>query len=435
MASIGRDRNGRKRVLFVAEDGSRKTICLGKCSVKQALAFKVKLEALIAGRITGSIDDETARWVASLPNSIHKKLATVGLVDRRTDVEPEEKEGSVHKRKLGEFIEEYIRSRTDIKPGTATVLGHTQRNLLDFFGPDKPLPEITEGDADGYRLYLIGQGLAENTVRRRCGIAKQFFKSAVRHRLIGTNPFADLKSSVQGNKAREYFLGRQDTQKVLDACPDAQWRLIFALARFGGLRCTSEVLTLRWCDVDWESSRITVHSPKTEHHQGRESREIPLFPELLPYLREAFEQAEPGTEYVITRYRQQNVNLRTQLHRIIHKAGLQPWPKLFQNLRSTRETELTERWPEHVVCAWIGNSKVVAREHYLQVTDEHFERAALCEGAQNPHSNLPYRVAQSRNERGTTPHESSENVDLRHVATECNTAHDAPVGRVGFEPT
>ena len=81
MASIGRDRNGRKRVLFVAEDGSRKTICLGKCSVKQALAFKVKLEALIAGRITGSIDDETARWVASLPNSIHKKLATVGLVD------------------------------------------------------------------------------------------------------------------------------------------------------------------------------------------------------------------------------------------------------------------------------------------------------------------------------------------------------------------
>jgi hypothetical protein len=34
-------------------------------------------------------------------------------------------------------------------------------------------------------------------------------------------------------------------------------------------------------------------------------------------------------------------------------------PKLFQNLRSTRETELAECWPEHVVCAWIGNSKAV----------------------------------------------------------------------------
>ena len=50
----------------------------------------------------------------------------------------------------------------------------------------------------------------------------------------------------------------------------------------------------------------------------------------------------------------------------------QPWPKLFQNLRSARETELTERFPLHVVTAWIGNSELVARRHYLQVTDEHF---------------------------------------------------------------
>lgn len=51
--------------------------------------------------------------------------------------------------------------------------------------------------------------------------------------------------------------------------------------------------------------------------------------------------------------------------------------KLFQNLRSTRETELAETWPEHVVCAWIGNTVAIARKHYLQVTDEHFEQAVL----------------------------------------------------------
>ena len=49
--------------------------------------------------------------------------------------------------------------------------------------------------------------------------------------------------------------------------------------------------------------------------------------------------------------------------------------KPFQNLRSTRETELAETYPIHVVCAWIGNSEAVAAKHYLQVTDEHFERA------------------------------------------------------------
>ena len=124
-----------------------------------------------------------------------------------------------------------------------------------------------------------------------------------------------------------------------------QWRLIFALARYGGLRSPSEILALKWQDVDWERGRILVHSPKTEHHAGGESRQLPLFPELVPYLREVFEQAQEGIEYVVTRYRSRGVNLRTQLERIIVKAGLKAWPKLFQNLRSTRETELAEWWP------------------------------------------------------------------------------------------
>ncbi len=45
MASIVKDPNGRKRLLFVDQDGSRKTIRLGKCSQKQAETFKVKVEA------------------------------------------------------------------------------------------------------------------------------------------------------------------------------------------------------------------------------------------------------------------------------------------------------------------------------------------------------------------------------------------------------
>jgi hypothetical protein len=120
-------------------------------------------------------------------------------------------------------------------------------------------------------------------------------------------------------------------------------------------------------------------------------------PELLPHLRDAFEAAEPGTEYVIARCRYGSVNLRTQLERIIRRAGLQPWPELFHNPRATRGTELAETFPLHVVCAWIGNSSAIAAKHYLQVTDEHFDRAIAGNGtgageaaqnpAQQPHAN------------------------------------------------
>ena len=58
MASIGKDRNGRKRILFVAEHGSRKTIRLGKANMRQAEAFKVKVEAL---RPCGDIRDNTGK--------------------------------------------------------------------------------------------------------------------------------------------------------------------------------------------------------------------------------------------------------------------------------------------------------------------------------------------------------------------------------------
>lgn len=253
----------------------------------------------------------------------------------------------------------------------------------------------------------------------------------VRRKLVPSNPFEDLRAAIQSNPGRYYFIKQAEAQKVLDACPDAQWRLLFALSRYGGLRCPSEHLGLKWQDIDWDKGRMIVRSPKTAHLIGHESRVVPLFPELLPYLREVFEQAKPGTEYVITRYRQANSNLRTQLERIITKAGLKCWPKLFQNLRSTRQTELEECWPEHVVCAWLGNSKAVARKHYLQVTEEHFERAAgifkrNVEATQNP-------TQQNAETCSTVSHTVSEPAKFnseRDLATQC----EGEVGDTGLEP-
>ena len=229
--------------------------------------------------------------------------------------------------------------------------------------------------------------MSTNTAHRLAGRAKQFFRFAVRKEVIAANPFVDLKTNVGSNPERRFFIPRETAAAVLAACADAEWRLIFALSRYGGLRCPSEHLLLRWADVDWERGRMLVHSPKTEHHEGGDARSVPIFPELLPYLREAFEAAADGAEFAIARYRRGNQNLRTQLLKTLARAQVKPWPKLFHNLRATRQTELEEVFPTHVVCAWLGNSVAVARKHYLQVTDDHFQKAAQ-NAAQHP-SALP----------------------------------------------
>lgn len=415
MASIAKDPNGKKRIQFVTPEG-RKSLRLGKCSMRQAEAFKVKFENLVSGRLAGGLDDETARWLANLPDEMHARLSKLGLVKPKTSM------------RLGEFLEEYIAGRTDAKQSTKTSWGHVQRNLLDFFGPDRPLRDISEGSADQWRIYLTEQDLADNTVRRRTGIAKQFCRAAIRQRLILSNPFEHLVSATHGNRDKYRFVTLLETQQILEACPNSQWRAIVAMTRFGGLRCPSEILLAEWQDVDWERGKLLVHSPKTEHHPGGKTRYTPLFPELREILLETFDQAQEGDKHIIVRYRSQTANLRTHFMRIIRKAGLEPWPKLFQNIRSSRETELVERWPVHVVCSWLGNSPAVAHKHYLQTTDEHFEQAInpVQNEAQQGARKLSHRVASENTE-------THKPIEMQELAGSCEGVRNVKMVVEGLE--
>ena len=418
MASITKEPNGRKTIQFVASDEKRRSIRLGKVSLKQAQTVKLKIEDLLASSITGSTPRrETSEWLADLDDGLHDKLASVGLVQRRG------------RGTLAAFIDGYLSDRSDVKETTRTAYRRVRRYLVEYFGEGKSLREITPGDADLWRLSLVNRGLADNTVRRASGVAKQLFNAAVRRQLLRSNPFADLVAAVRANATRFYFVSQDEAAKVLAACTTAEWKLLFALARYGGLRVPSEVLRLRWEDLDWEHDRFTVTSPKTEHHEGGASRICPIFPELRPYLMDAFDEAEEGAVYCIMRYRDAAVNLRTQLLRIIKRTGLKPWPKLWQNLRSTRETELADQFPAHVASAWIGNSVAVATKHYLQVTDDHFSKAV-----QNP---VQCATASKRSDaQGSkpTPKEPTKNKVMRIETTPCGNTELLGMGATGLEP-
>lgn len=294
-------------------------------------------------------------------------------------------EGSM--RLLGPFLDSYIKGRTDIKKRTMDVYQSTRRNLIDFFGEDKPLSAITRADSIAFRRWLSTEKkLAKATVARRIGATKMFFNHAINSKVIVESPFQDQKSQVQGNSARMRFIENEVIMKVIDACPNWEWRLTVALARYGGLRVPSEPSMLKWEDIFWDQNRIKVTSPKTAHHERGEFRFIPIFPELRPFLNEAWAAAEDHSEYIITTIKAavvgretgdwKSANIRTQFRRIISRAGVEPWPKLWQNLRSTRETELQRVRPAYQVAAWIGHSEKVAEEFYLQMTDQDFLEAS-----------------------------------------------------------
>lgn len=164
------------------------------------------------------------------------------------------------------------------------------------------------------------------------------------------------------NDERPVFDARDVVAQVIDACPNWRWRTVVSLALYGGLRCSSEVALLRWQDINWDSDRFTVTSPKTKRY-GKGTRVVPLFPELKPFLDEAFSMAQEGDSWVVPMLNgEPSKNLGTTFRKIIKRAGVDEWPKPFQNLRSSRQTELEQSFPTFVVCSWLGNTPKVAHK-------------------------------------------------------------------------
>ncbi len=345
----------RRREIYLAVGGKR-----GESMAKK-IAGHVENLARSKGKNVAA-DPASVAWVNGTDGSLRENLIAWGLADpvvqRRLDDSA---------RLLGAFIDSYLDSRSDIKVGTITNYKQTRRLLVEYFGESKGLKSITVADAERWKRWLLDR-LAIATACKHIKRAKTLFTFAVDDRLLSSSPFAKIKAGDDANPSRQRFIDRSMSARILAACPDADWRSVFALSRFGGLRCPSEVLGLRWSDVDWGGGRLRIESPKTG------LRFCPMFPEIREALSEAFEVAPDRAIYVVGRYRG-GVNLRTQFGRTIQAAGVVPWPKLFNNLRASCRTDLQERFPSHVINSWLGQSTKVAEKHYLQVTDDHWAAA------------------------------------------------------------
>ena len=412
-------------IQFVAPDGARRSIITKGSKAKdrgrsKAELFKSRIEELLSAKLTGSaISRSLSVWVADLPDETHGRLSNAGLIDPRLST------------KLGSFLAGWFEERKHRKESTKTVWGHTRRNLQDFFGLDKDLRAITEDDAERFERYLKeSQGLENSTLRKRCSIAKQMLRSAVKARLLQVNPFQELKVGGKVNKKRQHFVTEDISQKVLDACPDAEWRACFALARYGALRIPSEIRELKWVDIDWANDRFHVHASKTEHHDGDGDRLPPLFPEVRSALEELWKHAPEGAVYVLPDIRRLN-NGRSQLVRIIIRAGLKPWPKLWMNLRATRATELRCHFREEVVTDWCGHSKAIASDHYWMTLQDDYDKAACFESVAHL---LQQGVANGGNGSQDQEQAQHKSPGFPGFAAPCDNLQRDPLDLTGLEP-
>ncbi len=370
MASVIRRPQGHKWIQFKGRTGKRQTIRLGKTTAAQAHEYKYRIECLLAADAMGHPPDlETARWVGSLSAVVHSRFAAAGLAQRR----------SVHL--LGELLDRFLASLA-VQASTRDNVSVVCDNLASHLGRDRLLSEITPADAIGFRSWLATHGrrdgapLAMATVSRRCRRAKQILAYAVKNQWLTENPFAALKGGTEENHLKDVFVAIDMVQAVLDEVPDWEFRSIIVLARFGGLRCPSEVLPLRWDAVNWDQAVMRVASPKTARYPDGQTRVLPLFPEMHDVLAALWETASMGEALMFPHHQVTGARLTNKLRRACWASGQPLWVRPWQNMRASLETELLNSKPIHVVANWFGHSPAIALKHYAQIVKEQVAKAA-----------------------------------------------------------
>ncbi len=340
--------------------------------------FKRQVEILVSHTITNApLGTAISEWLAGLPERMHEKLAKHGLVAPR-QLKPTAPT-------LGEWLDTYLDQRTDVKPATRKALTRTQGLLVEHFGEARDIGTIMVAEAKEWRAWLqtlvtkriinnepVEQPITEASVRHHCRNAKLMLSEAVERELIGSNPFRKLISTVVAAE-RSRYVTPEETERILVACSDLNWRAMIALARLAGLRCPSETHTLTWADVDWDRARLNVRSVKTERHEKHRRRLVPIVPQLMHVLQDGFDAAPEGEPGIVALSRN---NLHRTLRAILKRAEVTPFDRPYRVLRQSCETEWAQEFPQHAVSAWLGHSESVSRKHYLMVPDELFERAA-----------------------------------------------------------
>lgn len=344
-------------------DGHPQSVSLGKLRKPDAETVQIHINRLIQiQRGVASPTTADLEWIARQSPAMTRRLVATGLLsDRKDDASS-----------FVEAIDNYTSTMRTWSASTVTAWKtHRQRVFLYF--ANRPFRLITVGDARDFKQFLLAEpiALSENSARKTTSCCAQVFKWLIDHERATRNPFKGLPTTISKAVKREY-VSAETVCRVIDYCPTSEWKSMFALARFAGLRCPSESFLAKWSSVDWERGTMLIESPKK-----KDTRLIPLFPALRHYLSQHWNELPPGaSDWILPTLRETSGSLHAPAAKIIVRSKQLIWPRLFHNMRSSCETDLTDRHGLAHACHWLGNSTTIAAKHYIQTTEKHRREAS-----------------------------------------------------------
>lgn len=372
MATLNRKQSGCWSIQYDLQNGRRKTLTLPRRFDESiAKEFRAAVDDLLYYRNNG-LDYRTEKkklrtWIENADPLIREKLAAHGLIK------------ILQRHTSKELWRAFLEQKNDVTEGTIATYENAERRFFEFFKTEDLISDLSKLQMLEWKDFLLKE-LAEATVAGTLAKAKAVFEWAVEKKWLEASPLDKVEKCSYRNEDNDRFVTMEEYGGLLDKAICQEWRTIIALARIGGMRAPSEVLRLKWSDVDLKAGSFYVRklpAKSSRNRKGTRDRKVPLFPELRKEL-EALRDRDKGKkpEFVINRYRDPKTNLGTRITEIAKSAGVGPIPRPFDNMRASRSTEIDREYGPKAESLWIGHSAKTAFKHYLMVLEEDFARAA-----------------------------------------------------------
>jgi len=268
------------------------------------------------------------------------------------------------------------------KHSYSVVLEH---HILPAWG-DRQMAEVSEEDVQAFINQKTSSGLAWNTVRNIKSVLSAVFAAAVKFKHLRSNPVRSAELSPEPPAVQPDLLSDKELDRLARSL-DEPYRTMVLLISVTGLRI-SELLALRWKNVDWQRRslwvREVVHDgeferPKT-HRSLRPIRLGTFDLALLKHLRKRTPEAKeddwlfPNSRGAAP-YRADNL-LEKVIRPAVEKLGITR--TTWHLLRHWHSTVLHEEGvPIKVAQERLGHSRAeTTMKHYVHLTSQADESAA-----------------------------------------------------------
>ena len=240
------------------------------------------------------------------------------------------------------------------------------KNLLTYFGENKLAAEITPLDVERFKAYRK-QKVKPATVNRDIAFLKHVYTKGIEWGKVFENPAKKVKLFKEDNR-RLRFLSHEEIKRLL-ACANGQFKVILITALHTGMRL-SEILNLKWKDIDFETGYITILNSK-----NGEKKDIPLSPTLTQTLKNAIRYVR--SEHVFCNKKGEPVkDIRKSFATALSNANITDFR--FHDLRHTFASHLVMQGTDlKTIQELLGHKTFEMTLRYSHLSPDHKRKAIL----------------------------------------------------------